>query len=703
MEWRKSDVDSGDVRSLSTRYEIDLLSASILARRGITEPQDILFFLETDQRYMHNPFHFLEMEEVVDRILRARSEGERVKVFGDRDADGITSTVLIHEALRKLGIETEWAVPQGDDPYGLTMEAVDEFFSRDGSLFITVDCGISNHREIAHAAELGIDTIVIDHHNPQEELPPAAAIINPKIEDSGYPFRDLAGCGVTAKVVWALSFAETPLYNQTICLLNVRPGNETLILEAVLLTNLVEVDRLSENIVPGMVEIDQTRLAHFLSGRELFVYDAPLQLKLLKRIFGPDAEIGLVDIAPELWRVFPSLRNKSLVRLLASSKSQRYAPEVFTELEVLIRMFETYVLKSHESLSEGFSELLDLVALGTLADLMPLVDENRILVRLGLERMSRDPRPALRTLIARQGLDGKRIVTTDIGWQISPLINATGRLGVPEKAVELFLTDDEAIRSTLVDEVIDLNKQRKRLGESAWDLVINAARESYQDLDGRIVQVGSSKIHRGITGIIATRLVKFFHVPALVVSLLEDKAVGSARSVDGINIREFLDGFEDIFLDYGGHDYAAGYSMRVEDYERFRNRLSELAPTVSRPEEGDGVIEIDAELPQKYFTPELADIVERLEPYGEGYPPLVFVSRRVVIEELQIIGKRDPVHLRLLIKSGNHRWPAVFWNAAPRVNVDFGLGDTVDIAFRLGRNYYRHQENLQLTILDIKR
>ena len=209
MKWNKKDIKPDDVRSLASRYETDLITASVLLRRGVTRPEDVQFYLEKDIRFLHNPFDFAEMEDVVERINSASEEGEKVKIFGDRDADGITSTVLMVNALSEMEIEVSWGLPMGDEPYGLTRKAVDEFAREGGSLFITVDCGISNIDEIKYAASLGIDTIVIDHHNPPDELPPAYAIINPKMDDSGYPFRDLAGCGVVSKVIWALKFSKT--------------------------------------------------------------------------------------------------------------------------------------------------------------------------------------------------------------------------------------------------------------------------------------------------------------------------------------------------------------------------------------------------------------------------------------------------------------------------------------------------------------
>ena len=250
MIWNKKPTDSALVREISERYDLNLLTASIFVRRGLSSPEDIKFYLEKDLRFLHNPFLFEEMEEAVERINAAAEEGEKVFVFGDRDADGITSTVLLVKALKKLGIESFWALPEGDDSYGLTRQVVDTISKQDCTLLITVDCGISNQEEITYASSLGIDTIIIDHHNPQDTLPEALAIINPKLPDTVYPFRDLAGCGVVSKVAWALDFSKTELYNQTVCLLCARPGNETVVVEAVKLVNLVETEY-PKPLVPG--------------------------------------------------------------------------------------------------------------------------------------------------------------------------------------------------------------------------------------------------------------------------------------------------------------------------------------------------------------------------------------------------------------------------------------------------------------------
>lgn len=703
MKWIKKDIDAGEVRSLAARYELDLLTASILVRRGIKDPEELKFFLEKDLRFLHNPFDFAEMEDLVERILMAAEEGEKVKIFGDRDTDGITSTVMMMEVLQDLGVEASWALPRGDEPYGLSIKAVDDFAAEGGTLFITVDCGISNNQEIQYAASLGIDTLVIDHHNPPEELPAAYAIVNPKLEDSGYPFEGLAGCGVTAKVVWALRFSRTDFYNQSVILLNIIPaGNDSFIMEAVKLLNLVETDRLRETLVPGMVDLERTRLRDFLFG-QILVYDAERQAGYLKRIFGPQTEVGLLDLMPEINRFFPALKGKSLLMLREKSRIARYRLDEMGELDLLISLFISYIFKREESLSESYKKLLDLVALGTLADLMPLRDENRILIKQGMQVLNKAERPALNELCNRQGLTGKTLSTTDVGWQITPVINATGRMGVPEKAAELLLSQVPEEMRRLADEVVELNRERKKLGEKAWDRILPKARTSFKDLEEKLIMVTDKELQRGITGIISARLVKFFGVPSIALSVLEDKAVGSMRSFKGFNAKDFLGQFSDLFMDYGGHDFAAGFSLELDYLEEFKTRLKAGARALTAQEIPEESVTIDAELKGKHLSPELIDVVEKFEPYGEGHPPLVFLGREMIIGEVQVVGRNEIQHLKLRLDSENNKWPAVFWGAADRLSRDFSLGDRVDVVFRLGRNYFQNRENLQLTVMDLKK
>ena len=702
MKWNKKELKADDVRAMAARYDIDLITAAILLRRGISEPNDICFSLEKDIRFLHNPFDFVEMEDVVERIASAAEEGEKIKIFGDRDADGITSTVLMVGVLKELEVEVTWDLPEGDEPYGLTKEAVDQFASEDGSLFITVDCGISNLEEVRYAASLGIDTIIIDHHNPPEELPPAYAIINPKMDDSGYPFRDLAGCGVVSKVIWALRFSKTPFYNQAVCLMNVVPANDSFLLEAVRLVNLVEVERTRETLVPGIVDLSKTRLRSFFSGPVL-VYQAAGQTAMLQQIFGKNTEISLGDIAPEIWSLFPSLEGRSLLNLREKSRIARYSEETLSELDTLISLFTSFVYRKEKGLTELYKNELDLVAMGTLADLMPLKDENRILIKQGMAVLNSRVRPPLTQLMNCQNLTGKILGTTDVAWQLTPVINATGRMGVPGKAAELFLATESDDMVRLAEEVVDLNKQRKKLGEKSWDRILPQAKRAYQEADSKLVYIADKQLKRGITGIIAARLVKLFNVPAMAVSLMNDKAVGSMRSFKGFNAKDFLGQAADLFIDYGGHDYAAGFSLRPEKWGKFEKRLKGMIADLKEVQIPEEQIEIDAELLPKHLNPSILDIVERLEPYGEGSPALIFLTRGLIIQEAKVVGRTESQHLKLLLDSGIHKWPAIYWNGAEKLAREFNLGDKVDVVFRMGRNYFQNRESIQLTVMDIKK
>jgi single-stranded-DNA-specific exonuclease len=705
MVWQKYPIESDTVRKVSEEFGIDLLLASILVRRNLHRREDIKFVLEDDLLFTHNPFLFVEMEDAVDRIHQALEEGEKILIFGDRDVDGITSTVLLTQAIRDLGGDVRWQVPMGDDPYGLNMEAVERFAADDGTLIITVDCGISNKQEIERALELGIETLVVDHHNPPEELPPAVAIINPKVEDCGYPFRDLAGCGVASKLVWALLFSRSPFYNQSVCLLNVRPGNDSYFIEAVKLINLVETDRVVETLNPGMVGLAETRLYRFLEGEEILVYDADPQEKMLRKIFGPDTLIALIDLKPEIEQVFPALRGRgtSLLALREKSRIGRYESSRLEEIDVLANLFRSFVHRKVPALNEDFPRCLDLVALGTLADLMPLVDENRILVRQGLKVLNATGRKGLRELLFQKNLLGKRIGTTDIAWQLSPSINATGRLGRPDTAVNLLLSEDEKQLKELAEEVDSLNRERKKLGETVWSRILPKTKKNLDEMSGNMVFISDSSIHRGITGIIASRLSNTMKVPAVVVAHFDGKAVGSVRCDPPFNVRSFLSNFEDLFFDYGGHDCAGGFSMPEEHFDTFTHRVRTFAKGIEPVETVEERLSIDAELPPAYMKPELITVQESFEPYGEANPPLIFLARGMKILQADLMGRKEVVHLKLLLEGGVHKWPAVYWNAAPRLGRDFQVGDCVDVAFRLGRNYYNNNETLQLTVLDLHR
>ncbi len=697
MIWEKTDLNPDEVRDIARRYHLDLISAAILVRRNYTDSESIRFILENDLLLLHNPFLFADMTAAVNRIRQAVSRSEAIYIFGDRDVDGITSTILLLEVLRGLGAEVHWQIPVGEDDYGLTPEVVQKIVASGCKLLITVDCGISNNSEINRAADLGIETIIVDHHIPPETLPDALAIINPKCRDSRYPFRDLAGCGVVSKLATALELAETPMFGQQIWLLHIQPANDTFTIEVAKLVNLVVEERFADTLPSADPRIENTRVYAGLKDNKVLVYDLEAQRPYLEKL-GAEDIFDFEDIQPDINAFFPEYSGKSLLRIRESFGRRRF--EGSGEMDVLLDLYTVLMWRKLELLP-ALERVLDLAALGTVADLMPLVNENKVIVRRGLEVMNKLRRSGLRELLVRQNLHGRRLTAKDISWHIAPLLNSAGRMGKPELAAELFLAETSEQIEGMIDAIAQLNRRRKQLGNKIWESCFPLARKSLQRTGGKLVFVSDEQIPRGITGIIASRLVSFFKVPAVVVALGRSKAVGSLRSpyaADG-----FLDTFASYFQNYGGHDRAAGFNLATELFASFEDRFYQVAQSYTPPDREEVKIVVDAEVPPPYLNPDLIKIVETFEPYGEGFPPLVFLTRGVRIERLEVVGRKELAHLKMLLAADRYKWPAVYWNAAERAGRDFELHDTVDILFRLNRNYFMNTETLQLTILDLKK
>jgi single-stranded-DNA-specific exonuclease len=702
MKWEKRDIPPELVKETAAKYGCDFLTASILVRRNLNGAGDALYFLEGSLRHLHNPFSLAGMEDAVERIIAAREEGEKALVFGDRDVDGVTGTALLAGCLRDLGMDVEWRVPSGEEPYGLSAAAVEEFAAAGGTLIVTVDNGISCHKEVKRAAELSVDVIITDHHNPPEELPEAFCIINPKLGNSGYPFQGLSGCAVACKLAEALRFAlKSELYGQPICLLNTRPVNDAWIVEIARTRNLALIDTLTETIVPGMAGITDTRIPAFLEGQQIFVWDAPLQKRLFTKLFGGGVEVGMLDIAGETGKEIPQTAGKSLLRLRELSTIARYAEKEITELDVLFNLFVSFVRK-REKLGEAAGRELQLAALGTIADIVPLRDENRILVRHGLQSLRERPGPGLSELLFRLNMTG-RFETRDISWQLCPAINSAGRMGKAQKAAALLLESDGNKRDRLAEEIIAMNNERKKIEEEVWSFAEPMAFKNLPAYGEKLAFACGEEIFRGVTGLIAQRLTRKFNVPALVVSFDGPIATGSLRSVRGYNLHNILNLCADIFINSGGHDFAAGFSLERAKWDTFLDRIKDAACVMELADEEDRRVAIDAELPLEYLSPEIFKLTDRFEPYGEGNEPLSFLSRRLLVREIGFMGKTEVKHVKMTLDTGRYKWPAVYWQAADKVKEEFDLDDRVDIVFNAARNFFNGAEIPQLVITDLKR
>lgn len=705
-EWFKKQISKTQVESVSKKYSLDPITASIMVRRGITSGRDILYYIEDDLRFQHSPFMFAAMEDAVDRILDAKEENEKVLIFGDRDVDGVTSTTVLYDCLSSMGIDVSYKLPGGDDAYGLSMQAVEEFAANYGSLIITVDCGISNNAEIAKAAELGLDVIVVDHHNAPETLPSPAIIIDPKTENSGYPFPDISGCAVVYKLVSAIRFSQSNWYKQDVTLLNVNKENSAV--ECVKVRNLVPVSRLTQTIDQNTTSLSDTNLPSYLQGQLLLAWDAKSLSQDLQSLFGDGAQFNLVDIRDEAAKLFPKFASMTLTQLKGMSKMAKYGDHEPTEIGGFYNIFVTWVQKSlakdFPSFAQAEEKDLQLVALAALADIMPMKNENRIFVKNGLKSINSGRiRPGLRELMAELNLTGKRINSIDLSWVVVAHLNAAGRLGQPELAAKLFITDSQNERLETAKQIIELNAERKQLCVDAWNYAGIQAKASIPLHSNKLCVVIDERINRGVSGILAGRLVSTYNVPAMAVTIVDGIAIGSMRSCRDYDVTQFLNKMDDLFINHGGHNFAAGFSFKRERLAEFEERIKTLSSEIKLGDTKDTGGDIDAEIPAQYLTPALLDISDRFEPYGEENPQLLFMAKNIRVASGQRMGKGEKMHLKITVDCGKYKWPCIFWNEGERLGRDFNVGDRVDFIFRVERNVFNRIETPQINLVDIKK
>lgn len=705
-EWFKKQISKTQVESVSKKYSLDPITASIMVRKGITSGRDILYYIEDDLRFQHSPFMFAAMEDAVDRILDAKEENEKVLIFGDRDVDGVTSTTVLYDCLSSMGIDVSYKLPGGDDAYGLSMQAVEEFAANYGSLIITVDCGISNNAEIAKAAELGLDVIVVDHHNAPETLPSPAIIIDPKTENSGYPFPDISGCAVVYKLVSAIRFSQSCWYKQDVTLLNVNKENSAV--ECVKVRNLVPVSRLTQTIDQNTASLSDTNLPSYLQGQLLLAWDAKSLSQDLQSLFGDGAQFNLVDIRDEAAKLFPKFASMTLTQLKGMSKMAKYGDHEPTEIGGFYNIFVTWVQKSlakdFPSFAQAEEKDLQLVALAALADIMPMKNENRIFVKNGLKSINSGRiRPGLRELMAELNLTGKRINSIDLSWVVVAHLNAAGRLGQPELAAKLFITDSQNERLETAKQIIELNAERKQLCVDAWNYAGIQAKASIPLHSNKLCVVIDERINRGVSGILAGRLVSTYNVPAMTVTIVDGIAIGSMRSCRDYDVTQFLNKMDDLFINHGGHNFAAGFSFKRERLAEFEERIKTLSSEIKLGDTKDTGGDIDAEIPAQYLTPALLDISDRFEPYGEENPQLLFMAKNIRVASGQRMGKGEKMHLKITVDCGKYKWPCIFWNEGERLGRDFNVGDRVDFIFRVERNVFNRIETPQINLVDIKK
>jgi single-stranded-DNA-specific exonuclease len=534
--------------------------AHALVHRGVGTVEEARRYLEPAMEHLHDPRLLLDMEPAVERIHRAIENGEGILVHGDYDVDGITSTFLLYSALRDLGARVGYRIPHRTrDGYGLTPDAMEDALRRRCGLVVTVDCGITAVEAVEHGRTLGIDTVVTDHHEPPAVLPRAVAVVNPHREGCTYPFKSLAGVGVTFKLVEALM-----------------------------------------------------------------------------------ADHG------------------------GSLAARAY---------------------------------LDVVALGTIADVVPLVEENRILARLGLEELNRNPRIGMRALIDAAGMTGKRISSGQVAFGLAPRLNAAGRMGNAEQGLQLLLARDPSEARDLAHGLEEDNLRRRKFDEQA---LIEAAQRVETELhwpDCSCIVLWSDQWHPGVIGIVASRLVERFQRPAVLVSLDGDRGRGSGRSIPGLDLNALLTECTDLLVAHGGHAFAAGLTVMRDRLPELRRRLDLKVREKLSPDDCVPRISIDADVRLAECDGTLVDWLERMSPHGLDNSEPLFRASGVTVESVSMVGQGK--HLRMTVRDATGSAEAIGFGLGPRAR-EFGRGARCDIAFAPGRNEWMGESRLQLRIKGLR-
>ncbi len=707
--WVKSPVTLQQIAPLCQKYNIDKILASIFVRRGITEGNDILYYLEEDLRFQHNPFLFNSMEDAVERITQAIEEGEKVLIFGDRDVDGVTSTTILYDYLKQKGLDVSCRLPLESDGYGLSRKAVEEFAEQEGSLIITVDCGISNYDEIDFATQLGIDVIVTDHHNAPENLPNAVVILDPKEADSGYPFADISGAAVAYKLVSALRFSQSDFYNSEICIIDLdipaREGDQAIIINCVKIKNLVKVKELHESISQGK-SIYDLKLPYFLQGQVIYAWDAEKTKAQLSEIFGKGIEFNIYDLRSQVAQVIPSVAKLSVEEINKNSKIAKYKEEPANKIETLFNIYVTWCYKVISQKNKNYPANerrdLQLVALAAIADIMPLKNENRLFIKNGLDSIKKDgPRPGLAELFSQLKINSDALTSVDISWTVTPALNAAGRLGQADVALELLTSDDPKKRNELAVKIYELNEERKELvNKAAWSIK-DITEANINENEGKLCVIINEEIHPGITGNLAGKIMQERNLPAIIITQSDNVYKGSMRSCRGFITTSFLASFGDFFINFGGHNAAAGFSFEKDRLELFKKKIKELLPSINLEEENLD-INIDAEIPPEFLTPQSFEILKYMEPFGAENKELLLVTKNIRLFDAMVQGKKEPFSLKLVFDTGKFKFPAMFFGQAQRLKEDIQVGKNYDILYTMVYNHFNGVTTPQLRLKEVR-
>ncbi len=655
-EWIIQGIDKTLLSNLKEQTKLPETVLKVLINRGFKDVESVEEFVFPKKEILFNPFLFKDMHKSVVRIHQAIENQEKILIYADRDVDGITALSVLYNTIITLGGKVCWYIPS-DEGYGLSCNVLDKYSDEGIKLIITVDCGISAVKEIDYANNLGIEVIVTDHHEPpQDGLPKAYCIVNPKINTDVYPFSDLAGCGVSFKVSQALMQTYGKYFDKKIAVIAIENGKCFFI-------------TLVNNIIVG----EQEFMIESLSQINLYEYS---------KIISNDIEI------------FKNIENVKIEKITGDKKDniKDFAYEI-------LKQYRKFEFENDGRMLEFFENNVDLVALGTVADIVPLINENRTLVQSGLEILNKNFSNRLGlSYIFEEYLKNKPINAKSISWNIAPIINAAGRLGKANIAANLILADDKYNANNFFVELKQLNNERKELQvENIRQFKILLQEQCDVEKDNILV-VYAKNLKHGVTGIVASHIVKLYSKP--VILFIEDQntleATGACRSIEGFDIVLALDKTKDLLVKFGGHHQAAGLTIKIDKLDEFRKRIKQIAKESISSEMVSNKIIVDCELKITEVSKKTYNDLNLLEPFGASNAVPIFLLKNVSFEEVTIMGLNQE-HLKFKVCKDGISVPAVFWGAAKYIDM-LGYKDRFDILFNIDMN----REKVQLIILDIK-
>ncbi len=553
-----------EAKRLSEELDMSPILCGLLLQRGIKTAAEAKNFFRPKLSNLHDPFLMKDMDIAVARLNKALGRKERIMVYGDYDVDGTTAVALVYKFLQQFSLNIDYYIPdRNEDGYGISKRGIDYAHSTGVKLIIVLDCGIKAIEEIAYAKEKGIDFIVCDHHVPDDELPCAVAILNPKRADSTYPYPHLSGCGVGFKFMQA--FAR-------------------------------------DNGIPA----------------------------------------------------------------------------------------------------EQLYSLLDLVAVSIASDLVPNMGENRILSYHGIKQLNHNASTGLKAIIQVCGLREKEITINDIIFKIGPRINASGRIQQGKVAVDLLIESNLSAALAMSEQINEYNETRKDLDKSMTEEANKIVADLENFEEKRAIVIFNEKWHRGVIGIVASRLTEVYHRPAAVITCTGDTATGSARSVAGFDVYKAIENSRKLLENFGGHTYAAGFSLLVKNIPEFKRQFEQYVTENIRPEQTDSTIEIEAMLDFRDITRKFFNDLKKFSPHGPDNPKPIFCTNGVYdYGTSKVVGRRqEHIKLELVDNKSSNVINGIAFGQSQQARY-IKSKQSFDICYTLEDNTYKHGE-VQLQIESIR-